>query len=152
MESKIKTITQLILKSDVDNKTYSFNVSDIVAIIPKEQEIVVLTKGGKSTEIKSYVPDEDVVRIFFRSLLPIDDDLPFENRKHGFVQLSDHSIINVDEITNMNLGGKGKKELDIGIDNKTIKVNKDVDLMYKYLNRVRKTRSNARADEAAELQ
>lgn len=150
MESKIKTIKQLILKSDLDNKTYSFNVSDIVAIIPKEQEIVVMTKGGKSTAVKSYIPDEDVVRIFFRSLLPIDDDLPFENRKHGFVQLSDHSIINVDEITNMNLGGKGKKELNIGIDNKTIKVNKDVDIMHKYLNHIKELRNKERSSEGAE--
>ena len=151
MESKIKTIKKLILISDLDNKTYSFNVSDIVAIIPKEQEIVVMTKGGKTTEIKSYVPDEDVVEIFFQSLLPIDDDLPFENRKHGFVQLSDHSILNADEITSVNICGKVNKQLNISFYNETtIKVNKDVNLMYKYLNHIKELRNKERSSEGAE--
>ena len=50
----------------------------------------------------------------------------------------------------MNLGGKGKKELNIGIDNKTIKVNKDVDIMYKYLNHIKELRNKERSSEGAE--
>lgn len=153
METKVKNIQQLILKSDLDNhETYSFNVSDIVAIIPKEQEIVVMTKGGKSKAIKSYIPEEDTVKIFYETFMFLDDDLPFEKREYGFVMLSDHSIINLDEITNVNIGGEDNKVLNISFDNTTIKINKNVEDMYEYLKEIRELISNARADEAAELQ
>ena len=151
MESKIKN-GQLLVESVLDNNgTFCFNVSDIVAIIPKDQEIVVMTKGGKSTTIKAYISWEDTNKIYHHTIFPAYDKFLFG--EYCFDILSDYSIINLDEIVNMNIGGKDNKELNISFDNETtIKVNKNVEDMYEYLNHIRKIRSNARADEAAELQ
>ena len=149
MESKIKN-GQLLVESVLDNNgTFCFNVSDIVAIIPKDQEIVVMTKGGKSTTIKAYISWEDTNKIYHHTIFPAYDKFLFG--EYCFDILSDYSIINLDEIVNMNIGGKANKQLNISFYNETtIKVNKDVDLMYKYLNHIKELRNKERSSEGAE--
>ena len=154
MKSKIENTKQLVLKSYVDNKTYSFNVSDILAITPGEKEIVIMTKGGKSTAIKAYIPEEDTVQIYYETFLSPEDFVPFEKfekREYCFVILSDYAIVNVDEITSVKKT-IDKKELEIAFGRRKIKTQKNVDFIEDYLNEVKELRSNARADESAELQ
>lgn len=150
MKSKIEN-GQLLVESVLDNNgIFCFNISDILAIIPKEQEIVVMTKGGKSTTIKAYISWEDTNKIYHHTIFPVYDKFLFG--EYCFDILSDYSIINLDEIVNMNISGKDNKELNISFDNSTLKVNENAEYMYERLTHLRQIRSNARADEAAELQ
>ncbi len=99
---KKQVIDNKLVLRDFTNQVHKYNLIDIIAIIPQNKKICIVTKNGDKDFVDSSFPcDEctDIILFHFEDIFK-----PF------FTMMTDHSIINVDEIKKIKISKKDNRE------------------------------------------
>ena len=115
---------KLVLKEYTNQFTeeiHRYNLKDILAIIPQNEKICIVTKHGEKDFIRSFFPCEDCSCIHFACF----NDIFKPISKPLFIMLTNHSIINTDEIKDVKISKKDN--IIITFENFKLSVNEKVD-------------------------